>query len=79
MSVSLYAYDDLKCDGYPCPGDCDFCEIRDEHRCEECKHFSPGELWESTTYGTCVVLEEQPETRHPAWKACEDFEEKEDE
>ena len=39
MSVSLWAYDDLKCDGYPCPGDCDVCPIKDEHRCYECKRI----------------------------------------
>ena len=78
MSVSLYAFDDLKCDGYPCPGDCDFCEIRDDHRCDECKYFIRPELWEMSGYGTCIVLEGQPDTRHAAWKACEDFEEVEE-
>ena len=30
MSVSKYAYSPSKCDGEPCPGDCDFCALRDE-------------------------------------------------
>ena len=25
MSVSLYQYDPVMCDGEPCPGDCDVC------------------------------------------------------
>jgi len=79
MSVSLWAYDDIKCDGMPCPGDCDHCPIKDEHRCEECKYFEPSPPWELSNYGTCTVIEDQPETRHAVWKACEDFEEKEDE
>ena len=78
MSVDLWAYDDIKCDGYPCPHSCDICPIKDEHRCEECRYFVPAELWESTTYGTCRVIEEQPEARHAAWPACDDFERKED-
>lgn len=36
MSVSLYQYDPVLCDGEPCPGDCDFCPrpewISDEDR-----------------------------------------------
>lgn len=30
MSVSKYAYSPKKCDGEPCPGDCDFCSLADE-------------------------------------------------
>jgi hypothetical protein len=79
MSVELWAYDDIKCDGYPCPQSCDICPLKDERRCWECRFFVPAELWESTTYGTCIVLEEQPETRHAVWPACDHFERKEDE
>ena len=78
MSVSLWAYDDLKCDGYPCPGDCDVCEIKDEHRCYECKHFQETGLFSTGTYGNCILDEENPETRCMIWKACEDFEEVEE-
>ena len=27
MSVSKWAYDPDRCDGQPCPGDCDFCHL----------------------------------------------------
>ena len=30
MSVSKYAYQPEKCDGNPCPGDCDLCSERDK-------------------------------------------------
>lgn len=30
MSVSKWAYSPKKCDGQPCPGDCDFCSLQDE-------------------------------------------------
>ena len=30
MSVSKWAYQPSKCDGNPCPGDCDLCSRRDE-------------------------------------------------
>lgn len=31
MSVSRWAYEPLKCDGLPCPGNCDACYKRDKH------------------------------------------------
>ena len=77
MSVSLWAYDDLKCDGYPCPHDCDICPIKDEHRCYECKYFQETGLICTGTYGRCVK-EDYPVTVNSVWKACEDFEEIED-
>ena len=30
MSVSKYAYSPSKCDGEPCPGDCDLCSLANE-------------------------------------------------
>lgn len=30
MSVSKWAYSPKKCDGQPCPGDCDFCPLQYE-------------------------------------------------
>ena len=30
MSVSEWAYDARKCDGEPCPGDCDSCNLAKE-------------------------------------------------
>jgi len=79
MSVSLWAYDDIKCDGMPCPGDCDRCSVKDEHMCYECRYFEETGIFSTGTYGRCVIDEEEPETRNCIWKACEDFEEKEDE
>ena len=73
MSVSLWAYNDLKCDGYPCCGSCDDCEIKDEHRCEECEYFAASP-W--STYGTCKL---DGCAVSEVMKACEDFEELEDE
>ena len=73
MSVSLWAYDDLKCDGYPCPHDCDICPVKDEHRCYECRFF---EADPASTWGECRKnLYATRETD----KACEDFEEMEGE
>lgn len=77
MSVSLWAYDDLKCDGYPCPGSCDICPIKDERRCYECKYFEETGLICTGNYGRCVK-EDYPVTVNSVWKACEDFEEIED-
>jgi len=74
MSVSLWAYDDLKCDGYPCPGSCDICPVKDEHRCYECKHYTPAPLYMMSSWGDCA----KGGTTKDTAKACEDFEEKED-
>ena len=30
MSISRWAYSAEKCEGQPCPGDCDFCSKRDK-------------------------------------------------
>ena len=41
MSCSLWAYSPEKCDGQPCPGDCDKCSKRDVVRvirCVDCVH-----------------------------------------
>ena len=54
MSVFLWAYDDLKCDGYHFPHDCDVCPIKDEHLCYECKHFQETGLICTGNYGRCV-------------------------
>lgn len=32
MSVSKWNYSPEKCDGKPCPGDCDFCSLETEKR-----------------------------------------------
>lgn len=39
MSVSKWAYEPDKCDGYPCPGDCDGCsKSAEENQCDNCIH-----------------------------------------
>ena len=73
MAVDLWAYDDLKCDGMPCPNNCDICPIKDEHRCEECRHFEedPTSVWgycKKNLYATRMTD-----------KVCEDYEGSEDE
>lgn len=35
MSVSKWAYSPKKCDGQPCPGDCDFCPLQYEDEDDE--------------------------------------------
>ena len=47
MSCSLWAYSPEKCEGHPCPGDCDRCAKRDivrVIRCVDCIHFNPSPL-----------------------------------
>ncbi len=44
MSVSKWAYAPGKCDGGPCPGDCDGCGKR-EVSCETCR-FRELEPWQ---------------------------------
>lgn len=68
MSASLWAYDDIKCDGYPCGGSCDTCPVKDDRRCVECCHFESDP---ASTWGDCKKnLYATRETD----KACEDFE-----
>ncbi len=75
MSVSKWAYDDRKCDGFPCPGSCDICGIKDEKRCDECVHFIPPETWQVSTYGICARYDCPTTMSHVS---CEDFEEIDD-
>lgn len=76
MSVSLWAYDDLKCDGYPCPQSCDICPIKDEHRCYECRYFQETGLISTGNYGNCRRF--YMEATNGVSKACEAFEEVEE-
>lgn len=71
MSVNLWAFDDIKCDGYPCPGDCDNCEVKEEHRCEECAHYHRSTV-PLQLYGYCDLTDLGTS---PVQKACNDFEE----
>ena len=78
MSVELWAYDDLKCDGYPCPNNCDICPLKDEHRCYECRYFKSTGLISTGCYGNCIRDDDYWETVNEVSKACEYFEEVEE-
>lgn len=47
MSVSKWAYEPWKCEGQPCPGDCDHCRLAEV---EEDKYITwdDGELYKGT-------------------------------
>ena len=37
MSISKWSYTPEKCDGRPCIGDCDICQIACDNDCEHCE------------------------------------------
>ena len=48
MSVDKWAYEPSKCDGIPCAGDCDMCNLAKEWReiCGTCKFYKCGDrVW----------------------------------
>lgn len=75
--MSKELWDDLKCDGYPCTGECDTCQVKDDRRCYECGFFEETGLFCTGTYGRCTK-DDYHEAVCAVWKACEDFEEAED-
>ncbi len=42
MSVSKWAYRPDKCDGQPCPGDCDYCDVSWEDEIEDFSELQEG-------------------------------------
>lgn len=75
--MSKELWDDLKCDGYPCTGECDTCQVKDDRRCFECGHFEETGLICTGSYGRCTK-DDYHEAVCGVWKACDDFEEAED-
>ena len=64
MSVSLWSYIPSRCDGEPCPGDCDYClramECPPGHDANECAN--DAEMCEAcwNTFGQVPPKEDKP-------------------